>query len=325
MAEPDFAAVHAFTIQLAKDAGRMILEGSSKRTSSAAGQGSDAVENKKNRVDLVTETDQAVEAFIKQRIAETYPDFKFIGEESFAGGERVDLTDEPTFIVDPIDGTTNFVHAIDFVCCSIGVTYKQIPVIGVIYNPFLSKLYSARTGHGAYLNETIRLPLTHPSPPPLSSLGDAVIGVEWGSDRSKNVIEKKGRTFMKLAGDGKEIEGGKMAHSLRSVGYVGPLSLDLNIPVMGDALSGASAALNYAMVAAGQLDLYWEIGCWSWDVCAGTIIAREAGGKVYGKGGKPFAPQDLMGHHFFVVRGMEGGEEQQDKIAKEFFEVCEEY
>ncbi|GAA5905019.1 hypothetical protein JCM6882_002419 [Rhodosporidiobolus microsporus] len=304
MAEPDFAAVHAFTIQLAKDAGRMILEGSSKRTSSGVGQGSDAVENKKNRVDLVTETDQAVEAFIKARIAETYPDFKFIGEESFAGGERVDLTDEPTFIVDPIDGTTNFVHAIDFVCCSIGVTYKQIPIIGVIYNPFLSKLYSARTGHGAWLNESTRLPLTYPSPPPLPSLGDAVIGVEWGSDRSKNVIEKKGRTFMRLAGDGKEIEGGKMAHSLRSIG---------------------SAALNYSFVAAGQLDLYWEIGCWSWDVCAGTVLAREAGGKVYGKGGAPFAPQDLMGHHFFVVRAMEGGEAAQDKIAKEFFETCEEY
>lgn len=57
----------------------------------------------------MTETDQAVEAFIKRSIADNYPSFKFIGEESFAGGERVDLTDDPTFIVDPIDGTTNFV------------------------------------------------------------------------------------------------------------------------------------------------------------------------------------------------------------------------
>jgi len=112
------------------------------------------------------------------------------------------------------------------------------------------------------------------------------------------------------------------------------------------------------MTAAGQLDLYWEIGCWSWDVCAGTIIAREAGGKVYGawspspgpspaplsllfadahpsprhtgKGGAPFAPQDLMGHHFFVVRAIadsdgETGEQAQDRIAKEFFALAEEY
>jgi len=89
----------------------------------------------------------------------------------------------------------------------------------VIYNPFLDKLYSAQKGKGAFLNETVRLPFSHPSPPALASIGDAVIGVEWGSDRSKNVVEKKGRTFMRLAGDGKEIEGGKMCHSLRSVGY----------------------------------------------------------------------------------------------------------
>ncbi|BGO91147.1 hypothetical protein NBRC10512_005759 [Rhodotorula toruloides] len=304
----DLQEIYQFAIQLAKDAGRLILEGSSKRTQSAAT--TQDPDTKKNRVDLVTETDQAVEAFIKRSIADKYPSFKFIGEESFAGGERVDLTDEPTFIVDPIDGTTNFVHAIDFVCCSIGFTYKQEPVIGVIYNPFLDKLYSALQGHGAYLNQTTRLPLTHPNPPPLPSLGDAVIGVEWGSDRSKAVIEKKGRTYMKLAGDGKEVEGGVMAHSLRSIG---------------------SAALNYSMVAAGQLDLYWEIGCWSWDVCAGTIIAREAGGKVYGKGGKPWQPQDLMGHHFLVVRaiadtpGGETGEQAQDRIAKEFFQVAEEW
>ncbi|GJN88918.1 hypothetical protein Rhopal_001889-T1 [Rhodotorula paludigena] len=305
--ELDFAEIHRFTVQLARDAGQRILDGSQQRTSS---DDSAAVKDtKKNRVDLVTETDQAVEAFIKESIAAKYPQFKFIGEESFAGGERVDLTDEPTFIVDPIDGTTNFVHAIDFVCCSIGFTYKQEPVIGVIYNPFLNKLYSARAGQGAYLNETTRLPLTHPHPPALPSLGHAVIGVEWGSDRSKAVIEKKGRTFMKLAGDGNEIEGGVMAHSLRSVG---------------------SAAINYAMVAAGQLDLYWEIGCWSWDVCAGTIIAREAGGKVYAKGGKAWTPQDLMGHHFFVVRAIadsegETGEEAQDRIAREFFQVAEEW
>ncbi|GAA5847660.1 hypothetical protein JCM5353_006855 [Sporobolomyces roseus] len=300
--ELDFEAIYAFTIELARKAGRMISEGSTKRTAGGASTGQPEI--KKNRVDLVTEVDQAVEAFIKSEISSTYPSFKFIGEESFAGGERVDLTDEPTFIVDPIDGTTNFVHAIDFVCCSIGFCYEQIPVIGVIYNPFLDKLYSAQKGKGAFLNETVKLPFSHPSPPALASIGDAVIGVEWGSDRSKNVVEKKGRTFMRLAGDGKEIEGGKMCHSLRSVG---------------------SAALNYAMVACGQLDMYWEIGCWSWDVCAGTILAREAGAKVYGRSGKEFEPQDLMGHHFFVMRAMEGGVDQQDKLAKEFFETCEEY
>ncbi|GAA5942379.1 hypothetical protein JCM10213_004156 [Rhodosporidiobolus nylandii] len=299
--EPNFEEIYAFAVQLAKDAGAMILEGSSKRTASAADSG---LETKKNSVDLVTETGQAVEAFIKSRIASAYPSFKF-----------------PTFIADPLYGTTNFVHVIDFVCCSIGFTYKQVPVIGCRHlQPLLSlsKLYSARTGDGAWLNETTRLPLTHPSPPPLPSLGDAVIGVEWGSDRSKAVIEKKGRTFMKLARDGKDRGRGDDAfaeeYSVRTCVL----------------LLISSAALNYSFVAAGQLDLYWEIGYWSWDVCAGTIIAREAGGKVYGNSGAPLQPQDLMGHHFFVVRAIgdtldaegkvvETGEQAQDRIAKAFF------
>lgn len=101
--------------------------------------------------------------------------------------------------------------------------------------------------------------------------------MEWGSDRSKEVsdtkshtraelismppqiIDKKALSLKRLAADGKDTPGGRMAHSLRSLG---------------------SAALNFAHVATGQLDMYQEIGCWSWDVCAGIVIAREAGGKV---------------------------------------------
>lgn len=93
-----------------------------------------------------------------------------------------------------------------------------IEIYRVIYNPFLDKLYSARKDHGAWLNETTRLPLTHPHPLPLESLSDAMIATEWGSDRSKRAIEGKGKTFMKLAADGNEIEGGVMAHALRSIG-----------------------------------------------------------------------------------------------------------
>jgi myo-inositol-1(or 4)-monophosphatase len=120
-----------------------------------------------------------------------------------------------------------------------------------------------------------------------------------------------------------------MCHSLRSIG---------------------SAALNFAYVASGQLDLYWEIGCWSWDVCAGMsislkdirqgddddglvgiVIATEAGGRCYGRGGKELDAEGLMGHHFLVIRGIEdtpGGEtgrETQDRLAKEFFERVEEW
>lgn len=184
----------------------------------------------------------------------------------------------------------------------------------VIFNPFQLKLYRALSGKGSFLEyhgTTSQLPLCAPEPPlPLGSLADALIGVEWGSDRSKSVMEKKSRSFVRLAGDGDEIEGGIMCLSLRSIG---------------------SAALLYSYVAAGGLDCYWEIGCWSWDVCAGTIIAREAGGKCYGRDGKPFDDGvDLMGHHFFVVRAIgdtetEKGGDAQDRIAKEFFSVVEQW
>ena len=76
--------------------------------------------------------------------------------------------------------------------------------------------------------------------------------------------------------------------------------------------------------------MYWEIGCWSWDVCAGTIIAREAGAKVYGRGGRPWKDEDLMDHYFFVVRAIgdtstETGSAAQNRIAKEFFACAEEW
>jgi len=168
------------------------------------------------------------------------------------------------------DGTTNFVHSFPFFCTSIGFALAKVPVVGAVYNPSLNQLYSARAGHGAWLNEATRLPLSSPGvPPALASLGDGLIAFEFGSDRSPEAMALKAGNFSRLAG-----EVGTFAHGMRSLG---------------------SAALNFCAVAAGQLDVYQEIGCWSWDVCAGTIIAREAGGKVYARGGREFAAEDLTG------------------------------
>jgi len=307
---PSYDVELDFAINLARKAGEIILRASKDR---AVGKGS-TVNDKKNRIDLVTETDQAVEKMVSESLRDKFPHHKFIGEETFAVDAKADLTDAPTWICDPVDGTTNFVHGFPSVCISIGWVVNKIPTLGVIYNPFLSQLYTAVRGHGAFLNQEKRLPLSYPDYLPLEKLSDALIGVEWGSDRSKATLEKKTNTFVKLTGDPKDIPGGVMCHSLRSMG---------------------SAALNYASVAAGSLDLYWEIGCWAWDVCAGTVIAREAGGKCYGKGGKPFdadgSGKDLMGHHFFVIRGIAdqdglSGSDIQDRLAKHFFaEIAEEW
>jgi myo-inositol-1(or 4)-monophosphatase len=167
-----------------------------------------------------------------------YPDYEFIGEETYKPGMQ--LTDAPTFIVDPIDGTTNFVHSFPCVCISMGFTIMKVPIVGVIYNPFLDELYTAIKGYGAFVSrnggENIRLPLKK-NPEPLKDLSTALVGTEWGSDRKGGNFDLKAKVFAKLAAS-KE-EGGSMVHSLRSMG---------------------SAALNLAAVSAGHLDLYWEGG-----------------------------------------------------------------
>ncbi|KAF9245619.1 myo inositol monophosphatase [Melanogaster broomeanus] len=306
----ELRSILTFTVNLARTAGTLILEGSQ------AIQSASDVNEKKNSVDLVTQYDVAVENLVMGEIKKVYPNFQFIGEESYSSGTRPELTDEPTFCVDPIDGTTNFVHGFPFCCISLGLIYQKRPVLGVVYNPFLEHLYTAIEGQGSYLTrgngQPQKLPLA--SPKPLPSLSKAQIAVEWGSDRGAPTIHDKTDSFLKLAADGSVVPGGRMAQSLRSMG---------------------SAALNFSMVAQGGLDMYWEIGCWAWDVCAGIVIAQEAGGVVVGShdvlkaasvDSDPFkvTPEVLTGRKYLVIRGIpdtpnETGRQAQLRIAQEFY------
>ncbi|KIL00803.1 hypothetical protein PAXRUDRAFT_129061 [Paxillus rubicundulus Ve08.2h10] len=305
----ELRSVLTFTVNLARTAGTLILEGSQ------AIQSTSDINEKKNAVDLVTQYDVAVENLVMGEIQKAYPTFKFIGEESYSSGAHQELTDEPTFCVDPIDGTTNFIHGFPFCCISLGLIYQKRPILGVVYNPFLEYLYTGIEGQGSYLTrgngQPQKLPLA--SPKPLPSLSKAQIAIEWGSDRGVPAITDKSDSFLKLAGDS-SIPGGKMAQSLRSMG---------------------SAALNFSMVAQGGLDMYWEIGCWPWDVCAGIVIAQEAGGVVTGShqvlasastGFDPFkvTSEVLAGRKYLVIRGIpdtpnETGKQAQLRIAQEFY------
>ncbi|KIK62250.1 hypothetical protein GYMLUDRAFT_42196 [Collybiopsis luxurians FD-317 M1] len=315
----DLKFILDFTVNLARKAGQLILEGSEAIQSAGS-----TVDEKKNSVDLVTEYDVKVEELVKKEIAATYPDFQFIGEESYAAGSRSPLTDDPTFCVDPIDGTTNFVHGFPWVCISLGLVYKKKPVLGVIFNPFMQLLYTGIIGQGSYLSrhggEPMKLPLTK-HPKPLPTLNQALIAIEWGNDRTLDPLTKRSESFHKLAGDPDNgVVGGRMAHSLRSLG---------------------SSAMNFAMVAQGGLDIYWEIGCWPWDVCAGMVIAREAGGLVTGshdyyaatKDSSAFGEQNeeiLTGRKYLVVRAVgdsekEKGREAQKRIMGEFYDTVVDY
>lgn len=110
------------------------------------------VELKSGDIDLVTETDQQVEKLLIAGLSKQFPNHKFIGEESVAGGSRCDLTNAPTWIIDPIDGTMNFVHTFPHCCISIGLFIEQKPTIGIVYNPNLEQLFTAIKGRGAFLN-----------------------------------------------------------------------------------------------------------------------------------------------------------------------------
>ncbi|KAK7206682.1 putative inositol monophosphatase [Myxozyma melibiosi] len=269
MSQPlDLLEIKDFLVKLALEAGELITSKTGKTE----------FVDKANSVDLVTETDAAVEKLVAERVAATYPDFEFMGEESYVPGETK-LGEKPTFVVDPIDGTTNFIHSFPFSCTSLGFTVNREPVVGVVYNPFLKLMYTGVKGHGSFLNDE-RLPLRK-SVSKLT-LQNALIGIEWGTQRSGPNYKCKVDTFNKLAA-----EDGAMVHGFRSLG---------------------SAAMNICAVAAGMLDAYWEGGCYAWDVAAGWIILSEAGGRMVG--GNPGLWNPAVDERVYLAVKADEGSEQ---------------
>ncbi|GKZ73885.1 hypothetical protein AnigIFM50267_011117 [Aspergillus niger] len=164
----------------------------------------------------------------------------------------------------------------------------------VVFNPSTRTLYSAIQGRGSYLNRTTKLPFKGDDIGPLKSLENSLVGIEWGSERTGANWETKVRTFEKL-GRAKE-DGGAMVRSMRSMG---------------------SAALNLCAVAAGTLDLYWEGGCWAWDVCAGWVILTEAGGVII-DGNSGTWEATLDGRKYLAVRAC-SDENSRLELIKEFW------
>ncbi|PTD11212.1 Inositol monophosphatase 2 [Fusarium culmorum] len=268
MTDLNLQAVRDELVSVAYEAGAMIL---------AANPAELDTDTKLNSVDIVTEADKGVEKMVSTRLSSSFPNVSFMGEETYKPGMK--LGPEPTFVVDPIDGTTNFVHSFPSACISLGLAIDRKPVVGVIYNPWLDTLYTAIKGHGAFL--------TH-------GRGKEPQPIEWGAQRDGPNFDVKVEAFRKLTASRET--GGSMVHSLRSMG---------------------SAALNIAAVAAGQLDLYWEGGCWAWDVCAGWAILNEAGGRmVHGNPGN-WDPE-VESRVYLAVRGAPSG---QKELVEEFWAV----
>jgi myo-inositol-1(or 4)-monophosphatase len=230
MSELDWLELEKLAITWVKDAGRQLKSSLLEII---------IVESKSNPDDLVTEMDRRIEKFFLHKIKETFPSHSFLGEEG--GGEKVDSTDGTLWIIDPIDGTTNFVHQQFNFAISLAVYHNGEGMIGITYNVMGDELFHAVKGHGAYLND-LRLPEIADV-----KANKAIIGLNarWLLVKDKRISEPLG----------------KICNSVRSIRSYG------------------SAAIEIAYVAAGRLDSYISMQLSPWDFAAGMVLLREVNGE----------------------------------------------
>jgi myo-inositol-1(or 4)-monophosphatase len=189
--------------------------------------------------DLVTEADRESEAAVQEVIRSQFPDHGFLCEES---GRWVGQNSEFTWLVDPLDGTTNFVHGVPDYCVSVALRHSKKVIAGVVYNPAVGECYRAGLGLGADLNgKSIRVSRVR-------QLEDALVAVSFSA---------------KVKADSEEVSQ-----------FVRILVRAQGVRRMG------SAAMNLCYVAAGRFDAYWAFNTKTWDVAAGFLIITEAGGTV---------------------------------------------
>ena len=210
-----------------------------------------SIENKGRAGDLVTNADVAAERIVLEVLAEQTPEIAVLAEESGAEGAQDGLR----WCVDPLDGTTNFAHGYPFFATSIGLTYRQQPLLGAIAVPFLQETYWGAPGLGAHCNER---PIQVSD---CSQLGDALLVTGFAYDRHERL-------------DNNYAEFCWFTHRTRGV------------------RRGGAAAVDLAFVAAGRQDGYWERGLSPWDLAAGVALVELAGGTVSGYRGQPFSLQE---------------------------------
>jgi myo-inositol-1(or 4)-monophosphatase len=189
--------------------------------------------------DFVTRVDHAAEEAIIETVRKAYPDHAVLAEESGASAGRA----EYQWIIDPLDGTTNFIHGFPQYCVSIAIRHREALAHGVIYDPVKNELFTASKGRGAFLNDR-RIRVSK-----CVRLADALVGTGFPFkeiDRINPYVQQMRNLMAKSAG-------------MRRAG---------------------AAALDLAYVACGRLDAFWELGLSPWDMAAGALMIQEAGGLV---------------------------------------------
>lgn len=195
-------------------------------------------DTKSSSVDVVTAADRAAEALIVERILASRPDDGVLGEE----GAGIEGTSGIRWVIDPIDGTTNYVYSVPSYCVSIAAEIDGVRAVGVVYEPVFERCYTASIGGGAFKNGT---PISTNTDP---SVETALVATGFGylADRRRRQAE---------------------------------ILVDL-LPRVRDIRRFGSAALDLCYLAEGRVDAYYERGLHPWDLAAGEVIAREAGATV---------------------------------------------
>jgi myo-inositol-1(or 4)-monophosphatase len=206
----------------------------------------------KGRFDLVTDADLASQRTIQGYLLERFPAHGFLGEEEGASKVRPAPDAPPTWIIDPIDGTTNYVHDHPFYCVSIGLQVAGELVVGVVYDPPHREMFAAAAGMGAWLNDD-RLRVSQ-----ISRLDAALLATGFPPDLRGNEQTLEWWRYLSFK-----------TQSLRRTG---------------------STALNLAYIAAGRFDGYWAFDNHVWDVAGATVILREAGGQITNVDGSVYDP-----------------------------------
>ena len=204
----------------------------------------------KGSANFVTEYDLAVQKFLLEKIKDAIPDAQFIAEEKENSSEA--LLADSCFIIDPIDGTSNFMNGLKHSCISLAYVSRGETVFGAVYDPYFKELFYATRGEGAYLNGK-PIHASHRE-------GDRALAVFGSSPYNKDTLGEPTMELIKRC-----------------------------LYAFGDIRRLGSAALDLAYLAAGRFDVFFELKLSVWDYAAGDLILREAGGAVTQINGKPLS------------------------------------
>ena len=234
--------------QLAVEAGAFLLEGLNRPRT--------AIETKSSGTDMVSEMDKGAETLLVKGILSAFPDDGILGEE---GTDRAG-TSGWRWVIDPLDGTTNYLYGHPFWSVSVGVEHDGQPVIGAVEIPMLHETFCASLGHGTTRNgESVTVS-------DVTTNGFALLATGFGYSKQRRDWQ------------------GRVASSI--------------LPLVRDLRRGGSAAVDLSFLSCGRVDAYYERGLNAWDMCAGIVLVREAGGVI----------TDLSGHgepttEFMVAAG----------------------